>query len=301
MRLFLFLNRCAVSLLLCIVASITYANSNVTVLTSKHFSSVQTQATKLAEHYGKSHVLIVYDIDNTLLAMNQNLGSDQWFSWQVHLLTSKPNSNALVAKSFQGLLAAQGLLFELSHMHLTEKVIPSIVKSLHDQGYPMVVLTSRGHDFDHVTLKALNDNQLNFDHYFNVNVANSPYYPYSIDHLHADGLNQKDLSMLSTKSPRKVVFEEGVLFGAGQNKGILLKTLLAHSKDQIKAVVFIDDSQNNIDQFDQIIKQGDLAVIAIRYSGEDGAVKAFQASDKQKVTLQWQKLTQTLNEVLKLS
>ena len=40
------------------------------------------------------HVLLVLDIDNTLLAMNQDLGSDQWFEWQRYLLDHEPRSNA---------------------------------------------------------------------------------------------------------------------------------------------------------------------------------------------------------------
>ncbi|MCF6776310.1 DUF2608 domain-containing protein [Thiotrichales bacterium 19X7-9] len=291
-----------VGLCLSILVSISYANAKIVTITSNQFSTLNAKAIELANNYGSSHVLIVYDIDNTLLALNQNLGSDQWFSWQEHLLKNKPHAKALVANNFQGLLKAQGLLFELSDMHLTEKDIPSIIQHLKTQGYPMVVITSRGHDFDHTTLKALNNNDLNFSHSFNVTMPKGSYYPYRLGNLKDSGLTEKDLLVaLMNKKPREVTFEQGVLFGAGQNKGILLKTLLAKSATEIKAVIFIDDSQKNITQFNQVMANTNLTIISIRYSAEDAVVKAFQASNKHNVTLQWQKLNQTLNEVFKSS
>ena len=63
--------------------------------------------------YGAEHVLLVVDIDNTMLAMNRPLGSDQWFEWQDYLLKNEPDSPYLVADTFDGLLEVQGLLYNL--------------------------------------------------------------------------------------------------------------------------------------------------------------------------------------------
>src|SRR5689334_15409715 len=49
-------------------------------------------------------VLLVLDIDNTLLAMDTPLGSDQWFEWQRYLIDHDPSSKYLVAPTFEGLL-----------------------------------------------------------------------------------------------------------------------------------------------------------------------------------------------------
>ena len=44
------------------------------------FSRVVDKSRELVEKYSKENVLVVIDIDNTLLAMNQDLGSDQWYN-----------------------------------------------------------------------------------------------------------------------------------------------------------------------------------------------------------------------------
>ncbi len=41
-------------------------------------ADVTADALALADRAGKDHVLMVFDIDNTLLAMEQGLGADQW-------------------------------------------------------------------------------------------------------------------------------------------------------------------------------------------------------------------------------
>ena len=51
------------------------------------------------------------------MAMDNDLGSDQWFEWQKYLLENEPKSPHLVAKTFDGLLEAQGILYNLGHMH----------------------------------------------------------------------------------------------------------------------------------------------------------------------------------------
>ena len=40
-------------------------------------------------------LLIVLDIDNTVMKMNKNFGSDQWFNWQSGLLGTSDQSSLL--------------------------------------------------------------------------------------------------------------------------------------------------------------------------------------------------------------
>ena len=57
-------------------------------------------ALQLADSHGKDQVLVVFDIDNTLLAMEQDLGSDQWYYWQKDLQMEDPCSAMLVDNRF---------------------------------------------------------------------------------------------------------------------------------------------------------------------------------------------------------
>ena len=48
-------------------------------------AEVTADTMELAEKIGKENVMVVFDIDNTLLAMEQGLGADQWYEWQKEL------------------------------------------------------------------------------------------------------------------------------------------------------------------------------------------------------------------------
>src|SRR5688500_15980315 len=59
------------------------------------FRAVAAAVAKYAHEFGPDRVLLVLDIDNTLLAMDHDLGSDQWFEWQRYLLEHQPRSDDL--------------------------------------------------------------------------------------------------------------------------------------------------------------------------------------------------------------
>src|SRR5882724_895334 len=61
------------------------------------FKDVAAQVEKYCDQYGPEHVLLVCDLDNTLMAMNHPLGSDQWFEWQRYLIEHDPKSPERVA------------------------------------------------------------------------------------------------------------------------------------------------------------------------------------------------------------
>jgi hypothetical protein len=99
--------------------------------------------------------LVVFDIDNTLLKMNQDLGSDAWFNWQNGLLKVSPPSG--VAHDINGLLNIQRLLYDLSGMGPPESSTPEFVAELRSVGYPVMMLTGRGPGTLSATLRELAD------------------------------------------------------------------------------------------------------------------------------------------------
>ena len=70
----------------------------------------------MGARYGKDTILVVLDIDNTLLAMEQGLGSDQWYYWQKDLGNTDPCSPRNVGDRF----AVQGAMFHASAMRATQ-------------------------------------------------------------------------------------------------------------------------------------------------------------------------------------
>src|SRR5688572_20735843 len=98
------------------------------------FRAVAAAIAEYADEFGPHRVLLVLDIDNTLLAMDHDLGSDQWFEWQRYLLDHEPRSDELVANSFDELLEAQGLLFSVGRMHPPQRDLPKIISRWQGRG-----------------------------------------------------------------------------------------------------------------------------------------------------------------------
>ena len=69
---------------------------------TKDFADVAKTVEGYVAKYGAEHVLLVLDIDNTVMSMDTDLGSDHWFEWQNYLLNNEPTSPHLVAKTFPG-------------------------------------------------------------------------------------------------------------------------------------------------------------------------------------------------------
>ncbi len=71
---------------------------------------------KLTNKYAPSEFVVVFDVDNTLLASNQNFGSDQWFDWQYEMLKHEPTNSNLVTSDFSGLLRTWNDIISYSAM-----------------------------------------------------------------------------------------------------------------------------------------------------------------------------------------
>ncbi len=129
------------------------------------FERVQEKTVQMIDKHGAEQTLLVLDIDNTLLAMNQSFGSDQWFDWQSELLKKEPCSEVLVANNFEGLVEVQKLIFEISRMHPPQPDLPTIVSDLHPK-VKTIVLTSRGLTLRDVAERELSRNGYSFQKVF---------------------------------------------------------------------------------------------------------------------------------------
>ena len=109
---------------------------------TKDFADVAKTVEGYVTKYGAEHVLLVLDIDNTVMSMDTDLGSDHWFEWQNYLLNNEPTSPHLVAKTFPELLKAQGILYDRGKMHPTQPEEP--------QAHRQTAKAGRGDDPAHL-------------------------------------------------------------------------------------------------------------------------------------------------------
>lgn len=268
--------------------------------TTDDFAGMHAAALRLGQQYGAERVLLVFDIDNTLLAMNQDLGSDPWFDWQRDLQKTNPNSKRLVAREFDDLLAAQGLLFTLSPMHPPQADAPDLVRSLQKRGFPTLALTSRSDAFRAAAERELKRNGYAFDaHSLPLRVPKGKTFaPYNLSNLAAVGLSADDEQRYDLVEPRPVSYNAGVFMAAGQHKGVMLLTILARAKHKYSAVVFIDDHDRHTKRVHDVLSRHGVDVTTFRYSHEDAWVERFRKSDKREVTSKWRRLQKTLDAVL---
>ncbi len=289
--------------ILCAAAAIAGALSAVhasEITATDDFRDIAAEVTRYADAVGSERVLLVLDIDNTLLAMNQDLGSDQWFEWQRYLLDHEPRSNDLVVDSFDELLQSQGLLYNLSRMRPPQRDLPNIIGRLQGRGIHTLVLTSRGPEFRASTERELGRNDYDFVSTA-LPVRNLPggsYLPYDLDDLEADGLTAQDVAAFDMTEPKPVTYENGIYMTAGQPKGAMILSMLHHADADIRAIVYADDHIRHVAYvFAAVASRGD-EITGFHYRREEQRVKRFQYGDKEEVGRRWRRLSRALEEVL---
>ncbi len=257
------------------------------VETSDITAVVQAAADMAARLGGPAAVLLVFDVDNTLLKCSASLGSDQWYSWQDELLkrtsTGSPDPY-LVSCDGAGLLEVQGILFELGSMIPADPRTPDVIRQLQGQGFKVMALTSRGTDLRDVTLRELRRNGFDLG-------ATAP------------GAARPGTFRWRPED-RPVSYSDGLFLSAGQDKGRMLASLLSQpgSDPGLKGLIFVDDSPGKVSQVEEAFKPSGLEVVGFRYGREDSVASDFKMNRdgiQDLVKSQWERLKALLHDVWK--
>jgi hypothetical protein len=228
---------------------------------------------QLIEKTEKKNILVVFDIDNTLLAMEQGLGSDRWYEWQKDLSKNDPCNPHYVGDRF----AVQGALYFASAMRSTQEDGADQVRAIQDQGLKVIALTSRGMDFQLQTFRELRRNNFSFSY-----AAIGP----------AGGSIE---AFVPVADGRLSLYEDGVFLTAGQHKGQMLFALLEKTATRMPAViVMVDDKQKNLDAVKETFSALNIPVHAWRYTGEDENVSEFNPD---KADLLWSSIEGPLRKI----
>lgn len=231
-----------------------------------HFSDVR-QAVDDA-HSTTGETLVVFDLDNTILATDTAFGSEHWFLWQSELITA---GNPDVATNVNDLLAVQAWIYAVAPIHATEARISSDLQSFASRGIKAMALTSRNLDVRDATLRELARNGLDM-----TAMAPGPAggYPGS---YRPEGV----------PSPKDVIYEHGVMLTQGQNKGLMLRALLEKTGYAPQAIVFVDDRAHHLANVQAAFADRPELVTTIQLTHEVPKVEAFKASDKSFEKAQW--------------
>ena len=261
-------------LLLVLAACATVPQAETWMRESNDLAYVVEDAQNLSKHYGKDQILVVFDIDNTLMAMEQGLGSDQWYDWQSKLQMTDPCDAMLVSDR----LAVQGALFYASAMRPTQSDAAQLVQRLQNDGLSVIALTSRGPAFRLATFRELRRNGYSL---YATAIGPERGYPDSF---------------IPESGSRSARYEDGVFLTAGQHKGEMLKALLEKTDSAWPAVIVMaDDKEKHLRAVMETFEGTGTAVHAWRYSREDGVVNSF---DSDEATELWLQIRPALQQLL---
>lgn len=236
-------------------------------------AEVTADTLDLAERVGEKSVLMVFDIDNTLLAMEQGLGADQWYDWQKDLANSDSCNPHNVGNRF----AVQGALYYASAMRPTQHDAADQVKTIQAAGIPVFALTSRGQDYRLQTFRELRRNGYSFT----FSAIGPP-----------GGFDEPFIPVAGGRESR---YEDGVFLTAGQHKGEMLHALLQITATPLPAVVVMaDDKQKNLDAIKETFGELGVPVHAWRYTAEDNNVAAF---DPEQAHSEWKFIEDALRQI----
>jgi len=236
-------------------------------------ADVTADVVKLVEQTSMERVLVVFDIDNTLLAMEQGLGSDQWYDWQKSLANNDECNRQYVGNRF----AAQGAIYFASAMQRTQADGAEQVAKIQALGVKVISVTSRGTDYRLQTFRELRRNGFSFSF-----SAIGPPGGYAE-------------SFVPVEDGQLSRYEDGVFLTTGQHKGQMLESLLTRTGTPLPGVIVMaDDKQKNLDDLKETFTALNVPVHAWRYTAEDGNVAAF---DPGQADAQWQSIENPLRQI----
>jgi hypothetical protein len=229
------------------------------------------------ETISKGKNLVVFDIDNTLIATSSDIGSDQWFEWQTQLIATN-NPQYRISSTIEELIILNTKIKSLATERLTQEDLPSIIQALRIKRIPVILLTSRGPELRDVTEAALKNN----------------------------GLWMSDLSfsigMINRFTPpgakNETSFMNGIFMTAGMHKGEALKYILQYTSKKFENIVFVDDHERHTNRvFETFSVQAVPDITTYRYGREDSRVLMFKSKNKSTLHEQFIKFMSITDQV----
>jgi hypothetical protein len=195
----------------------------------------------------EKEMLVVLDIDNTILQTAQLLGSDQWFDHRMKEYQKSMSVEMAFEKTFAEWLAIESL----TKVKLVEDVTGGLIKKLQQEGVTIMALTTRSSDLRFCTFRQ--------------------FQSLGID-LSVTSPSHGDFFFLNRQP---VLYRKGVLFTDGTNRGEALLKFLRKTHYSPKSILFINDKERQLKEVEEICKKMSIPFVGLRYSYLDRKVKEF--------------------------
>ena len=208
------------------------------------------QVYKIVEHYKPEDVLIIFDIDNTLLRRRNMVGSDEWVA---DLLQQKIREGLTVQEACYMILPLYCHVLYHMTMECVEQETALLVNALQRSGFSTVCVTARSLLIAEQTLQQLRENNLSF--------------------LNTVGYVSFDIH---TSTP--AIHKDGVVFAGAQSKGSMIVQFIEKLDHKPKVVIFLDDKLEHVEKVARIMSESNIEFHGFRYSYCDKNLTAFDTS-----------------------
>lgn len=236
------------------------------------------------------NTLLVFDIDDTLLTMTQDLGSVGWWDWQYDLLKHDSDSPYLFSKSIQGLLRIQNILFQLINMQVTDPDVLPFIQQEVKRGTTLLALTARDDEHENATESELVRNAF-------VDGEQLIFRKRGVKLFHQKTSSSGDIKCKAL--PRMIAYVHGVMYLAGQDKGEALRCVLDHTATQFNKILFVDDTMLNHDSMIKAFEHDPhRLVINVMYTREHPKEEQFlhDSAKQHQAYEQWGHIKSALHE-----
>ena len=235
--------------------------------------------------YGPENVLVVFDIDHTLLTTVGDLGSSYWFSWQADLIKTAEKEPTQLFNSFPELVTQTANLFCALPMRPVERTTASFYNGIRQSKSPMFLLTARSSEMRETTERDLLENGLPFPN----PVVGKEMKEWFVGKGHFTGdLTSEEIKTSDLEKPRKVTYRNGIMMADGQDKGALIRAFIALNKmDSIKAVILIDDSKPNVGNLDRNFPNSQIDATSVHYMNEKDRFENFKKGGTWSAEAEW--------------
>lgn len=193
----------------------------------------------------------IYDIDNVLGKNKSHFGSHQWFEWRCRLAQSR-------GESFERALDDWTAWQFKTDLEPVEAKTTEVVNRLIREGFPSIALTSRGMRLGERTIRQLRTINIDFSN---------------------NGIYNDDFFLPREMHREHTMFENGIIFTSGKNKGECLELFLAKVGQKPKRIVYIDDQLKHLEHVKNSCEKLAIEFFGYHYRRLDPWVETFDPEE----------------------
>lgn len=222
------------------------------------------RALNMAKRHGPEHVLVIFDLDSTLLRDPRR----------------SPDLDALQEADEARFRQVERTVMYLKSLVPTEKGLAGELERLRAAGIPAYLITARGPDMRDMTLREMAANGIILPPAPECGpplcVGRGAIPADTLYRAAEQAVGKAELDRVGFERGRLVTVWDGIMMAAGLDKGVLMRTLGASLGTEMKGYVFVDDAQKNVDNAARASMAMTEEVAVFRYASPErgGAVRS---------------------------